>query len=138
MTKVTKLLTYYQFNQQTPAASAFLRGVTFTVLALLVQNPDKIKLGEYLIPLAAIIGFIFILIALASMKNYPDDPEKGVVSSYFHFVTFLFTVGIVGIMLLIAGLVYQYSQYMAIGVFIAETVLMVTWAFLDKKNPPKE
>jgi len=106
-------------------ATAFLGGITFTALVLLMESKEKIPYVDFLIPITALVSFFLIASTIGRVVLASSDEER---FAKFDIVNSVFTlIGFFGLLSLIPFFVLPFTQTGAIGVGIVEIIAMVIY-----------
>ena len=113
---------FVSINPNALIVNAFLGGVSFTVLAILLQvSPTTFKIPNFLIPMTAISGILFLLATIGAM-NATNSKDNAIHRSFYIFVRFLTTIGL-GILLVVIP--FSFIEYSITIFFIVFSVSMV-------------
>jgi len=99
------------------SASGFLGGSTVAALFLLIQIESDVLYSEILIPFVAAIAILFILSVVEftrSLGNHKGEYLKQIVTRGI----ILFIMGLIGLLIMIPVMVFPYSLYGAIILFV--------------------
>lgn len=102
--------------------TAFLGGITFTALVLLIQSKDKFLYSDWLIPITAISSFMLILATfgrLLSIGNQKRGKNYDVVLAVFSLI------GLFGLMGIIPFFILPFSLFASIIIVIIEIVSFI-------------
>jgi len=123
----------YLFNPQAPAITAFMGGITFTAMVLLMQSAEKINFSEWLIPATAFVSFLFIITTLGTLV----DPQRhiGVEKQHFTVNLIFLKIGFIGLIVLIPLIVFSFSLIGSIIIGILELVCYLTTNKYSQRIP---
>jgi hypothetical protein len=118
------------FNPQSSSVTAFLAGVTFTAMILLFDKSESmtfmipyvsLPLVSVLIPLTAIVSFLFILGTLATLRQPVDGGS--VHKKFYNMTLFYISAGFIGLLIIIPLVIVNYTW---IGAFVVGIVEIIT------------
>jgi len=133
---------FKNFNSQLPTVTGFLGGITFTALILLFEKSGDMKLLipftsitviSILIPLTAVVSFLFILATLGSMRV----PIEGgsVHRKFYNLIVCYIIAGFIGLMIIIPLVIVFYTLIGAIVVTIIEIITARLFIKESEHNP---
>lgn len=113
---------FVSVNPHALTVNAFLGGVSFTVLTILLQvQPNSFKIPSFLIPMTAISGILFLLATIGTMNA--TNSKDNVVNGYFYTFIRILTTGGLGMLLMIIP--FLFIEYNTTIFFIIFSVSMI-------------
>jgi len=121
---------YFSFNPLLPTVTGFLGAVTFASMILMTQFPDKLQFSEILIPLTAIVSVFFIFATLGGSIDQRNAPliSQGLIK----YVQVLFSLGILGMMIILPMIVYSFTW---IGAIVLVAIEIIAYFLYLKLSP---
>lgn len=110
------------FHTNFSSFTAFLGGITFTVLVLLIQSKEKFLYSDWLIPIAAITGFLLILATLGRVVIV-GNAKRG--ENFDKVLAVFALIGFFGLALMIPFFILPFNLVATIAVVIIEIVSFV-------------
>ena len=119
------------FYQHSENATAFLGGITFTAMILLLEFSTNLIYSEILIPDTTIFSILFIMSTVSTLKmkidnNIKDDTKFPI------FVQTLGRAGFFGIMALLPVLIVEFSLVGAIVIISVEVFLITMFLYIAR------
>ena len=125
----------FSFNPQLPTVTAFLGGLTFTAMILIIQFSENFALSyfppypELLISFSAVVSFFFIM---STIGGAVDQRNAALITSnYRSFVYVLLVLAWVGLLILIPAFLLPFSLIGTIVLVIIEVICMIAYIKLQ-------
>lgn len=120
-----------QFYQHSENTTAFLGGITFTAMILLLEFSSNMETSEILIPGTAIISILFIMSTVGTLKMKAEDDIKD--NTIFpKFVKQCGRAGFFGILIILPILIVEFSFVGAITIIAVEIFLVIMFLYFAK------
>ena len=119
-----------RFFQRSENATAFLGGITFTTMVLLLEFSTDLIYSEILIPGTAIVSVFFIISTVGTVKIAAADIKTD--TKFATFVQSCARAGFLGIMVILPLLIVEFSIAGTIVIIVVEVVLIGMFLYLER------
>lgn len=123
--KPSKENPFYQHSENT---TAFLGGITFTAMILLLEFSTNLIYSEILIPGTAIISILFIMSTVGTLKMKIDNDIKDN-TKFPEFVQTCGRAGFFGMMVILPLLIVEFSLIGTIVIIAVEVFLIIMFLY---------